>query len=93
MTYQEYRLRRVDVNVFNAMRRHAGLPPVVESPPDRLRLPAPDSPDPSTDSGEGIAGIEFNPRQYLFELWCRVRAFFVVYVPGFGRFSVSGDDE
>lgn len=37
--------------------------------------------------------MTFDIGERLFEWWCTVRAFFVVYVPGFGRFSVSDDND
>jgi hypothetical protein len=42
MTLKEYRLRHVDVDVFNIMRRHAGLPPVAKLPMGVLTIVDPD---------------------------------------------------
>lgn len=63
------------------IRRVIGVPVAFKPPP-----PDP-STDPSVDISEGTA-----LRQFLYEKWCWVRAFFVVYVPGFKRFSVCEEE-
>ena len=96
ITYQEWRLRRVDLQAINVMRQHEGMTRLIEDPITFVyagagALGSPPAPDPSTDPSVDISESAAL-RQFLFEKWCTVRAFFVVYVPGFRRSSVCEEE-
>lgn len=97
-TYQEWRLQRFDLGSMNAARQSVGLSPLVESPvppPSKYKPIRVEPEEFIRGSPYGFAAPRSTLRQYLYERWCWVRAFFVVYVPGFRRFSVckEGDDD
>lgn len=99
-TYAEWERQRSDLSTINASRKRVGRPMLIESSvyigPEPPSLNVPRLYDVDESGPEGITIIPALPsrfRQYVYERWCWVRAFFVVYVPGFGRFSVSDDQE
>lgn len=99
ITYNEWRLRRVDLQAINAMRRNERMTRLIEDPATIVNVGANVTPEDveafrdAFDREHKIgAPHDINLRQFLFEKWCWVRAFFVVYVPGFRRFSVCKED-
>ncbi len=105
ITYQEWRLRRVDLQAINVMRQSEGLTKLIEDPVTVVSIGSNVSPEDveafraTFDATVADPGIEIQEgglrdlRRFLFEKWCTVRAFFVVFVPGFRRFSVCNEEE
>jgi hypothetical protein len=98
ITYQEWRLRRVDLRAINVMRQHEGMTRLIEDPITIINVGSDVSPESVKEFRASFDAAVADPpapdlRQFLFEKWCVVRAFFVVYVPGFRRFSVCDEEE
>ncbi len=102
-TYAEWQGTRFDLTTINASRKRAGLSAWIDegelarkitalgahSVPVTLGEDGPERWLITVDNTNAVSRL----RQYFYEKWCLVRAFFVVYVPGFGRFSASDDND
>ncbi len=96
-TYAEWVLQCYSLSAINASRKRAGLELLVaEGEAERagralrthMKMVGEQGPEGFVSSSPSRPSL----RQRLYERWCWVRAFFVVWVPGFGRFSVCDDN-